>query len=226
MTNMLAVRARTRDPAHASARCRRAAEHYVKNGCKFIGPSLVFAGYSESTARDPRKNGYTHEWLVQVAGYYNRGAQATAKSHLADAIKVMADIMHDNTAATAARGTAAKVLIDVGTKEKEATEGQRDLSAEQAKWIAQIKHWKRTFLRRGIRMGLLVEGGTQHQRDRAIMLLDRLNYLLGKGACPAGYMDDGEEDGEIRSGLLGPEGGPRPEYDAEAEIVEEEPDAG
>ncbi len=231
MTNVaLAVGGRTRDPAHASARCRRAAEHYVKGGCKYIGPSLVWAGYSSFTAREPRKNGYTHDWLIQVAGYWNKGSQATAKSYLAEAIVCMRDLMHNPNAGAAARGSAAKVLIDYGSKEEDKTEGTRDYGEEQAKWMAQIKHWKRVFLRRGILLGMELsecpaemwppDAEQMPRQYRIKELLARLNYLLGKGPRPDGFMEE-EEDGEVCTGLQRLEGDPRSETIVDAEIVEE-----
>lgn len=176
----------TRDPAKASGRLRRAAEHYVKSGCKAIGPSLVWAGYSKMTAREPTKNGYHHDWLIAVARYWSKGGQVTAQAHLSKAIAALGNMVNDPTAPHAARGAAAKIIIDVAGKEAEASSGSEVRGEEQAKWMALIRHWKRTFLRRGIMLGL-------HNEARAGKLLDELNYVLGKGPMP-GWMETDESD--------------------------------
>jgi hypothetical protein len=212
MSTAMTVYGAYKPPSQASGRLRKAAEHYVRNGCKAIAPSLIYAGYSAMTASHPRKNNLTHDRLVQVAAYWNKGSQATARSHLADAIKTLSDMMRDTSEPASARGSAAKVIIDMSMKEAEAGDQHAEASEEQAKWLAQIKHWKRTFLRRGILLGMDADAYDR----RGARLLAELNYALGKGPKPDWLEDDG--DGE--EGLLGPEGDLRPGSYVEAEIVE------
>ena len=212
-----------RPAASASGRLRRAAEHYVKNGCKHLRPSLIWAGYAPATADNPTENGLGHDRLVQVAAYWNKGSQATARSHLSDAIATLSDIMNDATEPAQARGAAAKVIIDVSGKEKDGEDGAVVTQEEQGKWIALIRHWKRVFLRRGILVGMEICPDCAHgalpgvyEASRGVRLLASLNYALGKGPMPE-WMQ-GEED----EGLLGPEGDSRPGQIIEAEIVEEQ----
>lgn len=182
----------TRDPAKASGRLRRAAEHYVKSGCKAIGPSLVWAGYSKMTAREPTKNGYHHDWLIAVARYWSKGGQVTAQAHLSKAIAALGNMVNDPTAPHAARGAAAKIIIDVAGKEAEASSGSEVRGEEQAKWMALIRHWKRTFLRRGIMLGM-AEHNRLDNNSRAHRLLAELNYVLGKGPMPQ-WMQAADDD--------------------------------
>jgi hypothetical protein len=218
VTTAIARRDDRRDPAKASGRCRKAAEHYVKGGCKAIGPSLVWAGFSPHTASDPTRNGYSHDWLVEVARYWNKGSQVTARAYLNRAIGALGAMVDDPQVAPQARGAAAKTLIDVAAKEREQQDTVEVAAEEQAKWMNLIRHWKRTFLRRGLRMGLLAEGATTPlQRDRPIRLLAELDWVLGKGPLPDWMKTEEETDGE---GVQRPEGGPRPETDGDAEILE------
>ena len=219
-----------RPPAQASGRLRRAAEHYVRGGCKHIRPSLIFAGYAPTTADNPRLNGLDHDRLVSVASHWNKGSTATARSHLSDAIACLADMMIDTTESAQARGAAAKIIIDVSQKEKAETDTSTTSAEEQAKWIALIRHWKRTFLRRGLLMGASMYdregeydgmGPYTHKAQRAQNLLASLNYALGKGPMPA-WMEAEIRQGEEDEGILRPEGDPRHEEVIEAEIVEEQ----
>jgi hypothetical protein len=183
-TTALATRD-ARDPAKASGRLRRAAEHYVKSGFKAIGPSLVWAGYSKMTAREPTKNGYTHDWMLAVARYWSKGSQMTAQAHLSKAIAALGNMVDDPSAPHAARGAAAKIIIDVAGKEKEGDNTAEVRAEEQAKWMSLIRHWKRTFLRRGIMIGMGCGApAPAHKQTRAHRLLAELNYVLGKGEMP------------------------------------------
>ena len=222
-TRALAVR----PAAQASGRLRRAAEHYVKNGCKLIRPSLIYAGYAPATADNPTVNGLGHDRLVQVAAHWSKGGQATARSYLGDAIRTLTDMMNDSTEPAQARGAAAKIIIDVAGKEKAETNTSEVTAEEQAKWISLIRHWKRVFLRRGILVGMDICPDCAHgalpgvyENSRGVRLLASLNYALGKGPMPA-WME-GEED----EGLLGPEGDSQPSDVIEAEIVEEQEGGG
>ncbi len=208
-----------RDPARASGRLRRAAEHYVKSGCRAIGPSMVWAGYSQMTAREPTKNGYTHDWLVSVARYWNKGTQEVARAHLGAAIRALAEMVHDPMIAPQARGAAAKTIIDVAAKEREKESTAEVSEEEQAKWMILIRHQKRALLRRGILLGIAANDNFEapDPDHRAFMLLERLNYLLGKGPRPEGWE---EEDGD--SGVQRPEGDSRHDSYIEAEVVEEQ----
>lgn len=217
-----------RPAAQASGRLRKAAEHYVRNGCKLLRPSLIYAGYAPATADNPTLNGLGHDRLVQVASHWNKGSQATARSHLADAIATLSDIMNDATEPAQARGAAAKIIIDVSGKEKEGEDTSKVTREEQGKWIALIRHWKRVFLRRGILMGMSVGasncaaqcyGQTDqvHMATRAERILCELNYALGKGPQPA-WMENEDES------LLGSESDTRPGTYIEAEVVEERAD--
>lgn len=217
-----------RSPAFASGRLRKAAEHYVRNGCKALKPSLMYGGYTENTASEPTKNGLTHDRLVQVASYWNRGAQQTARAHLGQAITRLHQLMNDPAAPAAAQGAAAKTIIDVAAKEAEKDDGFKVAAEEQGKWMSLIKHQKRALLRRGILMGVAAcigqidgipegpvpPGVWKTNGKRTMRLLERLNYLLGKGPCPEEWM---EEDGES---VLGSEGDPRHGSYVDAEVLE------
>lgn len=203
MTTALTVPgADRRDPAKASGRCRRAAQHYVENGFKSIGPSLLWAGYSSWTAREPTKNGYTHDWLLSVARYWNKGSQQTARAHLAKAIARLGQMIdHDNPTIA---GQAAKTIIDVAGKEAEKDDRVEVSIEEQAKWMAQIRRWKRVFLRRGILIGTqlglcLRDNGDPMQGSvterRAHMLLAELDWVLGKGPRPDWIEVESEPEG-------------------------------
>lgn len=207
-----------RDPAHASGRLRKAAEHYVRNGCKVLYASLIFAGYTHQTARDPAKNGLGHDRLVRVASYHNRGAQQTARSLLSRAIKHLGDTVDNQAAAPAIRGYAAKVIIDTAGREAEKDDTSKISEEEQGKWMALIKHQKRTLLRRGLYIGFeamteAAAGERGFWTERAERLYQELDWALGKGPRPE-WMEGEDEE------LQRPEGDPQPGSYVEAEVLQ------
>ena len=185
-----------REPARASGRCRRAAEHYVRHGCKSLGPSLLWAGYSAWTAKEPSKNGFTHDWMLSVARYWNKGSQITARAHLAKAIAALADMVDDPEVGPAARGAAAKTIIDVAKKEEETEDKVLATAEDQAKYMNLVRHWKRVFFRRGLLLGRHLPAVKKNPalRKRAFLMLANLNYILDKGPKPEGWDEPPQDD--------------------------------
>jgi len=223
------VSARRQLPAKlASGRLRKAAEHYVRNGCKSIGPSLIHAGYTAFTASQPTKNGYSHDRLVEIASCHSKGGVETAKRMMPRAIAALGDLLQDDAVSDQVRAMTAKVLLDFGLKEQETENVAEIATDEQAKWMAQIRYWKRTFLRRGIMLGRHLgrsdfqDGEWNHFQIRAERLLSELDWALGKGPKPAWMViDEHETDGVQR-----PEGDLRQAPYIDAEVVENEEDGG
>ncbi len=215
-----------RDPAYASGRLRKAAEHYVRNGCRAMYASLVYAGYTHQTARDPAKNNLGHDRLVKVAAYHNRGAQQTAQSLLSMAIKHLGDQVQNEECNPSVRAGAAKVIIDAAGREAEKDDTSKTSEEEQGKWMALIKHQKRTALRRGLYIGFeamteAAAGERGFWTERAERLYQELDWALGKGPRPEWMGDADEQEGILRS-----EGDLRPGSYVEAEGVSDGPPEG
>ena len=209
----------------ASGRLRKAAEHYVRGGCKAIGPSLIHAGYTAFTASQPSKNGYTHDRLVEVASCHSKAGVETAKRMMPRALAALGELLSDPDVSDQVRGMTAKVLLDFGMKERE-TENVAEVAVdEQAKWMAQIRYWKRTFFRRGIMLGVHLgrgqfqDGEWNHFQVRAERLLKELNWALGKGPKPQWMVIDDEHETD---GVLGSEGDLRQEPYIDIEVVADE----
>jgi len=183
----------------ASGRLRKAAEHYVRGGCKAIGPSLIHAGYTAFTASQPSKNGYTHDRLVEVASCHSKAGVETAKRMMPRALAALGELLSDPDVSDQVRGMTAKVLLDFGMKERE-TENVAEVAVDE-------------------RRGQFQDGEWNHFQVRAERLLKELNWALGKGPKPQWMVIDDEHETD---GVLGSEGDLRQEPYIDIEVVADE----